>query len=311
MSIKCENLTKKFGKVTALDGLSLEIAENTIVGLIGRNGAGKTTLLKTIAGFLRPTNGNISVFEQKPFNNLTVSANTIFIDDNMVFPTAFSLHEILKSVSGFYENWDMQMAVSLCEYFGLNLSRRHSNLSKGQESTFNSIIGIASHCPLTLYDEPTTGMDSSVRKDFYRALLKDYIEHPRTIILSSHLLGEIDDLLEDIVLIKEGKLCLHMSADEIKEYAIGLRGNMSIINEKTSSLQIIYEELFPSDNIYRIVKNELSSDDIRLLKQNNIEISAVSADSLCIYLTDNNKGGIDSVFTKSKSGENSTQSDNL
>jgi ABC-2 type transport system ATP-binding protein len=309
MSIKCKNLTKKFGRVTALDGLSLEVAENTIVGLIGRNGAGKTTLLKTIAGYLKPTGGDISVFGFQPFNNLTVSANTIFVDDNMVFPAAFSLDEILNSVSRFYENWDMQMAVSLCEYFGLNLSRRHSNLSKGQESTFNSIIGIASHCPLTLYDEPTTGMDSSVRKDFYRALLKDYIDYPRTIILSSHLLGEIDDLLENIILIKEGKLCLHMSADEIKEYAIGLRGNMDIINEKTSGMQIIHEEIFPSNNIYRVVKNILSPEDIRFLKQNNIEITAVSADSLCIYLTENNKGGIDSVFTKNKSVENSNSAD--
>lgn len=299
--IQCENLTKKYGKTNALDNLSCSIEENKIIGLIGRNGAGKTTLLKTIAGLLKPTSGTLSVFGLQPFGSLTVAANLIFIDDNMVFPMGFNLGEILKAVSAFYENWDMSFAQSLCEYFCIDLKKRHFNLSKGQKSTFNSIIGIASRCPITLYDEPTTGMDSAVRKDFYRALLKDYIEHPRTIILSSHLLGEIDDILEDILLIKEGQLCLHIAADELKEYAIGLRGNENIITEHTKDIQVLHEESLTPNTVYRVMKHKFSENQIEQLKQNGVEFISVSTDDVCVYLTAKIQGGIDNVFKRSKS----------
>jgi len=175
--IQCENLTKSFGRFKALDSLSFEIEENKITGLIGRNGAGKTTLLKLIAGYLKPTSGELHVFLQHPFNSLLVSGNTIFVDDNMAFPESFTLEDILTEVAPFYPNWDARLAAGLFDYSSVNPKIRHSRLSKGSKSLFNSIIGIASHCPLTIFDEPTTGMDSAVRKDFYRALLKDYLEY--------------------------------------------------------------------------------------------------------------------------------------
>lgn len=202
--IQCEDLTKSFGKLKAIDHLSFEIEENKITGLIGRNGAGKTTLLKMIAGYLKPTSGELKVFSEKPFNSLNVSANTMFVDDTMTFSDSMTLVDILIEVASFYPNWNSSLASGLFDYFSFNPNQPHNNLSKGSKSTFNSILGIASRCPLTIFDEPTTGMDSAVRKDFYRALLKDYLEYPRTIILSSHLLSELEEILEDILLINHG-----------------------------------------------------------------------------------------------------------
>ena len=126
----------------------------------------------------------------------------IFIDDNMALPSALSLIEILECAGRFYKNWDMRLAIKMFDYFSLNPNQGHASLSKGMKSTFNMIIGISAHCPLTIFDEPTTGMDSAVRKDFYKALLKDYVEIPRTIIISSHHLNEIEDIIEDVLLIK-------------------------------------------------------------------------------------------------------------
>jgi len=126
---------------------------------------------------LRPTAGQVRVFGLDPFNSLKVSANLIFVDESMAFPP-FSLREILDEASKFYANWDKPLADGLFEYFALNPKQRHPNLSKGMKSTFNAIVGIAAHCPLTILDEPTSGMDSAVRRDFYRALLKDYIACP-------------------------------------------------------------------------------------------------------------------------------------
>src|SRR5690625_5518556 len=104
--IECKDLTKSYGKLQALDHLSLNIQENKITGLIGRNGAGKTTLLKILAGYWRETSGEVKVFSEKPFDNLQVSANTIFVDDQMKFPDSLTLMEILEQGEHFYEKWD-------------------------------------------------------------------------------------------------------------------------------------------------------------------------------------------------------------
>ncbi len=296
--IEGHELTKAYGRINALNHLSFEIEENKITGLIGRNGAGKTTLLKLIAGYLRPTSGELRVFSRTPFNSLEVSADTIFVDDNMSFPDSFTLEDILKEVAPFYVNWNSTLANDLFEYFGLNPKQRHSHLSKGSKSTFNAIIGIASHCPLTLYDEPTTGMDSAVRKDFYRALLKDYLEFPRTILLSSHLLGELEEILEDILLLEQGTNRLHLPITELRDYAIGLRGNSSTIHQIVEGLELFHKEEFGKESLFVVVKAEDLQKDTLKMMGNGVEVIPVPIDDLCIYLTAKTKGGIDDVFKR-------------
>ncbi|WP_087974401.1 ATP-binding cassette domain-containing protein [Oceanobacillus rekensis] len=292
--IECEGLTKKQGQLKALNDLSFSIKENTITGLIGRNGAGKTTLLKILAGYWRQTVGDVNVFEESPFNNLFVSANTIYVDDQMNFPRVLTLPEILKEAERFYEKWDQNFAERLFDYFSFYPNQTHSQLSKGKKSTFNMIVGLASRCALTMFDEPTTGMDAGVRRDFYRALLKDYLVHPRTIIISSHHLDEIEDLLEDVLLIDQGRMFLHLSMDELKEYAVGLSGRTEVIMQWTSNLEVLHTKQVGENTTYSVVKN--NSFPLVQAKQLGVEVSPVSASDLCIYLTSRMKGGIDNVF---------------
>lgn len=296
--IECKEVSKVYHQKKALSNLSFSIEENKITGLIGRNGAGKTTLLKIIAGFIHDTEGETLVFGEEPFNNLHVSANRIFIDDQMIFPHSLTLKDILKTAASFYHNWDNDLAERLVSYYSFNLKQRHHHLSKGMKSTFNSIIGLAARCPLTIFDEPTTGMDSSVRKDFYRSLLKEYLNFPRTIILSSHLLNEIEDLLEDILLIKDGEKCLHVSLEELKEYAIALNGDEEKVKEITSNREILYEKKIGINQLYVVVKNDLSLREKEQTVFSNIELSAVPSDDVCSYLTNKSIGGIDDVFNR-------------
>ncbi|HEY2420125.1 MAG TPA: ABC transporter ATP-binding protein [Neobacillus sp.] len=296
--IECRGLTKAFGNTRALNNLSFKIEENKITGLIGRNGAGKTTLLKIIAGYMKETSGEIKVFSEYPFNNLLVSANVIFIHNQINLPTALNLKEILAVGASFYENWDSELANRLFEYFSLHPLQHYDGLSLGMKSTFSMIIGLSARCALTIFDEPTTGMDAAVRKDFYRALLKDYIAHPRTILISSHHLNEIEDLLEDILLMKDGKELLHMPAADMRAWAIGLQGQSTLIDAWTQNKEVVHKKTIAYDQTYVIVKNDFSEQELQKARLAGLDISAVSSSDLCVYLTSKMKGGIDDVFNK-------------
>lgn len=294
--IECTNLTKRYSGKDVLQEMSFSIEENTITGLIGRNGAGKTTLLKIIAGFIKKTSGEVRVFDEKPFNSLKVSANSIFVDDGMSIPPALQLKEVLDAAASFYPNWNTALADKLFDYFSFEPWQYHNRLSKGKTSTFNAIIGLASRCPLTIFDEPTTGMDEAVRKDFYRALLKDYMARPRTIILSSHHIEEMEDILENILLLKDGKAYLHLPADELNNWAIGIKGSSDSVLKLIQNYEVIHQRSIGNHSMYAVIKNDLPLELRQEAYLAGIEFTSVHLSELFIYLTNESKGGIDDVF---------------
>jgi ABC-2 type transport system ATP-binding protein len=141
-------------------------------------------------------------------------------------------------------------------------------------------------------------MDAAVRKDFYRALLKDYITHPRTIIISSHHLIEIEDLLEDILLIKDGEEHLHMPVADFNEWAMGLQGKTAIIDEWIQNREVIFTKSIGIDQSYTVVRNHFSDTEWQNARAAGIDITPVTSSDLCVYLTCKTKGGIDDVFNK-------------
>ncbi|WP_416149856.1 ATP-binding cassette domain-containing protein [Salipaludibacillus sp. HK11] len=296
--ISCDNLTKTFGGKRAVENVSLHIEENTITGVIGRNAAGKTTLLQMIAGLKRPKSGTLTVFGEQPFNNLFVSYNSIFIDDNMCFPSVMNLAEIIQTAESFYPNWDQEIARRLLSYFSFDLTNRHGDLSKGKISTFHAVIGLASRCPLTIFDEPTTGMDESARRDFYKALLKDYLEVPRTILISSHHLSEIEDLLENLLLIDQGKVHLHQSIDEMKQYALRVTGDVSVIDELVKEKSVLHEESSIPNHRTIIIRNDSTEQEQAEWITRGLDVTFATPGEVCVYVTKQENGGIDDVYRR-------------
>ncbi|MCA0972039.1 ABC transporter ATP-binding protein [Halobacillus litoralis] len=296
--VKCRDVTKQYGKVKALDGINLSMDENKITGVIGRNGAGKTTFMKLLAGMLKETSGRVDVFSQRPFNNLTVSVNTIYIDDQMNFPPTLTLVELLEEGRRFYPNWNHDLALGLFEHFGFRKKDLHKNLSKGKESAFNMIVGIASRCALTIFDEPTTGMDAVVRKDFYRALLKDYIEYPRTILMSTHYMDDMEELFEDVLLIDQGKVKLHIGMDDLRGYAVGLSGKKDDMLPWLEGRNVLYQKETGFDDVYAVVVNDDQQNDWN--RMGNIKRSAVRPSDVCVYLTNDKGGELEHVFRSGK-----------
>lgn len=294
--ITCHNLSKNFKRRHALQQLNFTIEDNKITGLIGRNGAGKTTLMKILAGYYRKTSGEVTVFSESPFNNLQASANTVFMSDDISFTSSLSLQALLTEGDRFYDKWQPKLAEKLLAHFELDGASIFKKLSQGQKSTFRCIFAIASHAPLTILDEPANGMDESVRKDIYRALLKDYMSEPRNIILSSHHLEEVEDLLEDVLLLDQGEVVRHVSMEDLQSSLISLTGHTAIVQKMKQEVDILYEASLAQDYEQVIIPAHVSLEKRLEWEKQGIHCRPVPAADAIIYLTQQRKGRIDDVF---------------
>lgn len=289
-TIACNGLIKTYKNKIALNGLTLSIGENKMIGLIGRNGAGKTTFLKTCAGYILPTSGEIKVFGGKPFDNLEVLSNLIFIDEEVQYNSSMKLGEILSLGKICHKNWDDAFAKRLIKYFDLNEKFKYRKLSRGLKTQFNIIMGLSGRCPLTLMDEPTLGLDVAVRKEFYSIILKDYMENPRTFILSSHLMSELENMLEEMILIHNGKIIFQKPIEELQSYGVLLNGSQEILKPFLDKKQVLNVETFGNSMIAGIV-NDLTGEETAYLEQNNVDISRAKIEDVYIWLTKKEKGG--------------------
>lgn len=289
--INCSNLAKQYKTKLAINNLSLSIDENKIVGLIGRNGAGKTTFLKMCAGYLRPTGGQLKILNEEVFDNINVLSELIFVDEEIKYHRTYRIKDIFELAQIYYKNWDAKFANKLLKYFNLDENQKYRRLSRGMKTQLNMIVGLASRAPVTILDEPTLGMDAAVRKDFYNILLKDYMDNPRTIVISSHLLNEIESLLEEIILIDNGELVLHKPIEEMQEYAVYLSGKKDVVEPYIRNKQVLNSE-YMGNSLIAAIKNDLTDKEKEELLNKDIDISKVKVEDVCIYLTKKQRGGV-------------------
>lgn len=222
--VTVEDLTMRYRGHTALDGVGLSLEKDTIHGLLGRNGAGKTTLMRILTGQEFETSGKVEVFGQPPRENPAVLNQVCFIREAQRYPLNFKVREAFAAAAIACPNWDQAYADRLVTDFDLPLKRQIKKLSRGQLSAVGIIIGLAARAPLTLFDEPYLGLDAVARHLFYDRLLEDFSEHPRTIVLSTHLIDEVADLVEHVVLIDHGKVLMDAEADELRGRAVSVSG---------------------------------------------------------------------------------------
>ncbi|MCL2516632.1 MAG: ABC transporter ATP-binding protein [Microbacteriaceae bacterium] len=223
-AIETRGLTKRFGAMTALDDVTVTIPAGSITGLLGRNGAGKTTLMHVLTGQDFPSEGEARVFGQRPAENASVLQHIAFIKESQKYPDDFKPKHVLTSAPWFFENWDADFAAQLVDDFRLPLNRRIKKLSRGQLSAVGVIVGLASRAPLTFFDEPYLGLDAVARQIFYDRLLTDYAKFPRTVVLSTHLIDEVANLLEHVVVIDQGRVILDSPAEELRGRAASVIG---------------------------------------------------------------------------------------
>lgn len=240
--VEVTGLTKTFGTLNAVAGVSFTVEENKIYGLLGRNGAGKTTLMQLLTGQDFPTQGSIKVFGENPVETARVLQNVSFIKESQKYPDDFQVKHVLKSAPWFFRNWDSEYADRLVDDFRLPVKRRIKKLSRGQLSSVGVIVGLASRAPLTFFDEPYLGLDAVARQIFYDRLLEDYAEHPRTVVLSTHLIDEVSNLLEHVLVIDNGRIIIDEDAEDVRGSATTVVGTRTAVDSFIGRRDVLHRE---------------------------------------------------------------------
>lgn len=237
--IETEGLTKRYRGVTAVNDVSVSLNGPGIHGLLGRNGAGKTTLMQLISGQEFASGGSVRVFGESPVENANVLRHMCFIKESQVYPDGFKGKHVLKTGPWFFEDWNEELAQQLVSDFRVPVNRVIKKMSRGQRSALGAVMGIASRAQLTLLDEPYAGLDAVARRLFYDHLLADYAEHPRTILLSTHLIDEAAALLERVLVIDDGAIVIDEDADALRGTATTLAGRASDVDAFAAGREVI------------------------------------------------------------------------
>jgi len=288
--IQVRNLTKRYKDALALDGVSFDIEQDAIYGLLGRNGAGKTTAMSILTAQNLPTSGDVRVFGENPYENARVLSRMCFVRESQKYPDDATPRHAFAAARLFFPRWDQGLADELIDDFQLPLKRTIKKLSRGQLSAVGVIIGLASRAEVTFFDEPYLGLDAVARQIFYDRLLADYAEVPRTILLSSHLIDEVSNLIERVLLIDDGRIIMDESADDARALATNVVGDAAAVERVVNGREVIHRE-----GLGRVASvtflGRLDGGERAAVVADGLELAPVSLQQLIVRLTQHRSAG--------------------
>ena len=236
----CENLTKQYGSKTVLDHVNLTLESGKIYGLIGRNGAGKTTLLSLMSNQNPISAGTATIDGQRIWENPKALSRLCFSRElNLSAESALSSYTLkayLRAAETYLPHWDKEMAARLLELFGLDKKKKLGKLSKGMLSMVTILVAMASKAEFTFLDEPVAGLDVVAREQFYQLLLEEYTETGRTFVLSTHIIEEAADVMEEVIILDHGKILLKENTQELVDRARYVTGLADQVDGATAGL---------------------------------------------------------------------------
>jgi ABC-2 type transport system ATP-binding protein len=283
-SVAVQNLSVHFEDTRAVDDVSFSIEGGTICGLLGRNGAGKTTLLSTLGAFRLPTTGRVRVAGLEPYENPLAVADICLIREGGDFIGSLKVDVALDLVGALRPAWDRAYADHLVERFQLPRRKKVDALSRGMRSALAVTVGLASRASLTMFDEPHLGMDAAARYVFYDELLADYLAHPRTILLSTHLIDEVASILEDVIIIDHGRLLLHEPVAELQGRGAEVVGPIDAVGTFVRDLHVVSDRtLGPTRSV--TTTDRLTPEQRRAAADAGLELGPIHLQDLFVHLT--------------------------
>jgi len=240
MTIKIDNVSKRFGQTQALNNVSVQFGEQKIYGLLGNNGAGKTTLFNVITNRIFAENGVVSMDGQVMLDNESALSQIYMLSEANYYPEDMNVKDALYWASRFYPDFDSNYAKDLTNRFQLPLKKKINALSTGYETIFKIVIALASNAPFLLLDEPVLGLDAGHRDMFYKLLIERYSENPCTIVISTHLIAEVAKIIEHCVIIKDGRIIKDVPCEDLLAGGYTVSGSAALVDEYVQGKKVIY-----------------------------------------------------------------------
>ncbi|MBQ1788043.1 MAG: ABC transporter ATP-binding protein [Erysipelotrichaceae bacterium] len=213
-TLVCNELSKTYGSVRALDHVDLKLEEGKIVGLLGPNGSGKTTLIKLASRLLVPTEGEVRICGELP--SPATKAIVSYLPDRNYLPDWMKTKDLLEMYQDFYGDFDVQRAQEMLGSLNIDYDTPLKNMSKGTKEKVQLILTMSRHAKLYLLDEPIAGVDPAARDYILKTIISNYDE-TATVLISTHLIADVENVLDEAVFLKEGKVVLHQSVDELRD----------------------------------------------------------------------------------------------
>jgi ABC-2 type transport system ATP-binding protein len=215
--IETRGLIRRYGRTDAVDRLDLRVSAGGCYGFFGRNGAGKTTTIKCLLNLLRPTSGDVRLFGLDPARDeVAVKSRLAYVPDHVAFYPWMTVRETLDYFASFRVRWNLDTERELIDQFRLDVTRKTSQLSKGQRTQVALVAAVAAEPELLVLDEPTSGLDPIVRREFIQTVIGAYQEGDpgrRTVFVSTHLISEFEGLIDEFTIIDQGREVLSLPAD--------------------------------------------------------------------------------------------------
>lgn len=282
--IEVNGLTKRYRDTVAVDDISFAIEKDTIYGLLGRNGAGKTTVMSILTAQNFATSGDVRIFGDRPYENPRVLQRMCFVRESQKYPDDATPRHAFRIARLFFPNWDQNLADQLVEEFQLPMKKTIKKLSRGQLSAVGVIIGLSSRAEITFFDEPYLGLDAVARQIFYDRLLADYAEHPRTIILSSHLIDEVSNLIERVLVIDGGRIIMDEETDAVRGRAATIVGDSATVEAFVAGREVLHRESLGHVSSVTVLGALTRADRTRLADA-GLDVAPVSLQQLIVRTT--------------------------
>lgn len=280
------NLVKTYDKKRVLDDITLTIEPGKIYGLIGRNGAGKTTLLSILTAQNTWDSGQVTYENQDIWENQQALDNICFSRElnalTLFGQNTTKLRDLLRTASYYYPYWNKQQAEQLTNQFELELKKPIYKLSKGMMSMATIVIALASQAPITMLDEPVAGLDVVMRERFYQLLLEDYMKTNRTFIVSTHIIDEAADVMEEIIFLDKGKLLAMENTEEYVSRYRYLSGEAQAVDTMAEGLPVIHSENRGRSKQICVVLDST----VQLPANPDVKVSGVPLHKIFYYLTE-------------------------
>ncbi len=239
--LECKGIVKTYNGKDVLHGIDLVLESGKIYGLVGRNGAGKTTLLSILTAQNPATQGSVTFDGEEVWENPEVLSHICFsrelnqVNGNTV--NAMKVKEYLRIARTYFPYWDEELAKRLVAEFGLDVKKRISKLSKGMLSMVTIIVALASKAEFTFLDEPVAGLDVVARERFYELLVEEFTETGRTFVVSTHIIEEASDILEEVIIVDQGRILLKEQTEELLERSFHISGRAEEVDKATAFLE--------------------------------------------------------------------------